>query len=197
MVKIGVTGNIGSGKTTVCSIFEQLGWPVYYSDERAKWLMNNQHKIKEQIIKLLGEGSYDKNGNLDRQYVSNKIFNAPELLQMLNHLVHPAVKDDFKKWCQENKNLKYLVKESALIFEAQLQEELDVIVVVSTSLNIAIERVMKRDHLSRLQVLQKIKNQIPNEEKIKLADFVIINEDSKNLLKNTLNVYRQIKLNYY
>lgn len=196
MVKIGVTGNMGSGKSTVCSIFEQLGWPVYYSDIRAKWLMNNQDQLKKGIIDLLGSESYLVDGKVNRPFVSNKIFNAPDLLQKLNHLVHPAVKDDFNNWCLGNKKYKYLVKESALIFEAQLQNDLDVIVVVSTPLNTAVKRVMKRDHLSKEHVLKKLKNQMPEEEKKKLADFVINNEDSKNLVKNTMEVYRLIRQNY-
>lgn len=196
MVKIGVTGIMGSGKSTVCSILEQLGWPVYYSDLRAKWLMNNQNRLKKGIIDLLGSKSYLEDGKLNRPFVSNKIFNAPDLLQKLNHLVHPVVKDDFNNWCLENKKCKYLVKESALIFEAQLQNDLDVIVVVSTPINIALKRVMRRDQLSEEHILRKIKNQMPDEEKKKLADFVINNEDSKNLVKNTMEVYRSIRQNY-
>lgn len=196
MVKIGVTGNIGSGKSTVCSIFEQLGWLVYYSDERAKWLMNHDPTLIKQIISLLGKESYGSNGQINKHHIGNKIFYAPELLHNLNQIIHPAVKEDFSKWCFKNKSCKYLVKESALIFEAHLQNDLDVLVVVVSNSNLALERVMKRDSLTRAQVLQKMKNQMSNEEKIKLADFVIINDNQRDFMKNTLAVYRQIKSIY-
>ncbi len=196
MLKIGVTGNIGSGKTTICSIFEQFGWVVYNSDEKAKWLMNNNDVLKKQIIRLLGKDSYQSTGQLNRPYIAKKVFNDKELLKKLNHIVHPAVKDDFNKWCIEKKNWKYLVKESALIYEAQLHNELDVVVVVATNIEITINRIIKRDGLTRSQVLQKLNTQLPIEEKMKLADYVIINENQKNFLKNTLEVYRNIKLNY-
>lgn len=196
MVKIGITGNIGSGKSTVCSIFEQFGWPIYDSDERAKWLMNNQIYLKNLIIDLLGTESYYNNGTINKEHIAKTIFNNSELLRKLNNIVHPAVKEDFKKWCSKNKEKKYLVKESALIYEAQLQKDLDLVVVVSSSSNVSIDRVMLRDSLSRNQVLEKIKNQMPSEEKNKLADFVIFNDNPNDFLKNTLAVYRQIKTIY-
>jgi dephospho-CoA kinase len=196
MIKIGVTGNIGSGKTTICSIFEQFGWLVYNSDEKAKWLMINQEKLKKQIIALLGKDSYQNTGQLNRPYIANKIFNDTELLIKLNNIVHPAVKDDFNTWCKVNENWNYVIKESALIYEAQLQNDLDAVVVVTSDFEITVDRVIKRDGLTRNQVLQKLNNQLPIEEKMTLADYVIVNDDQKDFLKNTLEVYRSIKVIY-
>ncbi|HMQ08235.1 MAG TPA: dephospho-CoA kinase [Saprospiraceae bacterium] len=192
MLRIGLTGGIGSGKTTVGKLFEELGIPVYYADQRAKHLMNYDPDLKKQIKSLLGSESYYDNGRLNRTYVAYKVFNDRSLLQKINHLVHPAVHKDAERWYQTLGNVPFTIYEAALIFESNGHNRFDRIIVVSAPEEVRIQRVMDRDDVVREKVVERINNQIPQEEKDKKADFLIINVDLHSLKEQVRDIYSKI-----
>ncbi|MDX1941878.1 MAG: dephospho-CoA kinase [Saprospiraceae bacterium] len=191
-LKVGITGGIGSGKTTVCKIFETLGIPVYYADERAKWLMVNDPELIKGIKNLFSEGAYDIQGNLNRSYISSIVFTDPEKLNQLNALVHPAVAKDASAWNQAQTNVPYTLREAALIYEAGIDKQLDYIIVVTAPLETRIRRVIARDHSPRESVEARISKQMPEEEKVKRADFVIVNDGKQALIPQVLAIHQQL-----
>lgn len=180
MKVIGITGGIGSGKTTACQIFEQLGVPVYYADVRAKELMAMDGPLKAKIIQAFGEQAYSA-GRLDRAYLAKEVFGNKERLSVLNGLVHPAVSDDFDAWLEDQKDADYVLKEAAILFESGAYQAVDFTVLIIAPEDVRIQRVVQRDGTTPEQVLQRIKNQWTQERKAKLADH-IINNDGANLL---------------
>lgn len=171
---IGLTGGIGSGKTTVAQYIENCGFPVYYSDDRAKTIVNDNEDLKNKIKKLLGTDSYDENDLYNRKFVGEKVFNDNELLHKLNEIIHPAVRLDFENWVSEQ--TKYLVfKETALLFELKLHLQCYKSLLVTAEDNIRIKRVMDRDGKTYREVETVMSNQMPEKDKIKQADFVIYN----------------------
>lgn len=191
MIKIGVTGGIGSGKTTICKIIESLGYPVYYADDRAKWIMNNDSICREKITAEFGGKSYHNN-LLNREYLAKTIFSDSEKVNALNSIVHPLVALDFEKWVN-NQSSKIIFKEAALMFETNSWKSLDKIILVSAPLDDRIERVLKRDtHRDRNQILDIISKQMPEEEKLKKADFIIENTDFEKIKDQILNVLLQL-----
>lgn len=191
MIKVGITGGIGSGKTTVCKIFESLGVPVYYADERAKKIMTSDKTLKEGIIHLLGEESYFKNGRLNRKFIGSKVFKNKSLLNKLNKLVHPAVLKDGENWFKKQKGVMAL-KEAALLIESGSYLSLDKLIVVTAPEKVRIQRVMERDKLSMEAVSQKMKNQLTDDEFLKYADFSIINDGKKLLIPQVRKIYKHI-----
>ncbi|MEY8761227.1 dephospho-CoA kinase [Chryseobacterium tongliaoense] len=179
---IGLTGGIGSGKTTVAHFIEEFGFPVYYSDERAKDIVNDNETLKIRIKELLGEESYDSNGLYDRKFVAEKVFNDNDLLQKLNAIIHPAVRIDFEEWVK--KQSKYLVfKETALLFELKLNKQCYKSVLVTAQDNIRTKRVMDRDGKTYREVEAIMERQMPEKDKIKLADCIIYNNTNLEDLK--------------
>ncbi|MCU7618265.1 dephospho-CoA kinase [Chryseobacterium sp. PBS4-4] len=171
---IGLTGGIGSGKTTVAKFIEDCGFPVYYSDVRAKTIVNDNEDLKQRIKNLLGSDSYDQNGLYNRKFVGEKVFNNDELLNQLNEIIHPAVRLDFEEWVSQQ--TKYLVfKETALLFELKLHLQCYKSLLVTAEDNIRIKRVMDRDGKTYREVESVMSNQMPEKDKIKLADCVIYN----------------------
>lgn len=191
VLKVGITGGIGSGKTFVSKIFESLGIPVYYSDDRAKWLMQHNNLLKSQIIGLLGAESYT-HSELNRPYIASKVFNHPDLLKQLNNLVHPAVREDFKIFCKQHSQAPYVLNEAALLIESGSYKQLDLLIVVTCPLEKRIERVMARDNMNREQVLERVKNQMPEEEKITLANYVIHNSGDVSPEKEVRKIHELI-----
>lgn len=183
MLKVGLTGGIGSGKTTVSKILTNLGYPVYYSDQRAKWLMNNDESLKIAIAELFGQNSFF-NKTLNSSFISKAVFNNSVLLQQLNQLVHPEVAKDFKIWIQKNKNCKILFKEAAILIESKAYLEMDKIILVTCPKEIRIKRILKRDSIDYKSVLKRIENQMSDNEKLKYAHYIIENNGNRNSLKN-------------
>jgi dephospho-CoA kinase len=181
MQHLGITGGIGSGKTTVCKIFETLGIPVYYADDRAKYLMSHDPVLIAGIIELFGADAFLEPHLLNRAHIAQVAFNDKEKLNQLNALVHPAVAQDGLNWQAAQRNVPYTLKEAALLFESGSYRTLDKIIVVAAPLELRIQRVMARDGAKREEVEARISKQMPEAEKVKLADFVI-NNDEKNLL---------------
>lgn len=192
MLKIGITGGIGAGKSTVSQLFKMLGVPVYNSDESAKWLMNHDLDLKNKIKKLLGNHAYNDDEEVNREFIALKIFNDKALLAHLNAIVHPAVKKNYLDWSISILNNKYSLKESALLFETGIYKELDKNILVVAPLHLRISRVMKRDGISQELVEERIKNQLSEEEKIPLADYIIYNDESTSLIEQVLTIHQQI-----
>lgn len=189
---IGVTGGIGSGKSIVCRIFSILGVPIYTADDRAKWLMNHDSLLKERIIATFGSESYQANGDLNRGYLAETVFSNPEKVATLNALVHPAVRKDFTQWVSQQ-TAPYLIKEAALLFETGAAKELDFVINVSSPLRVRMARVLLRDpQRTEDQVNQIINQQLPDEEKNKLADFSVKNTDNKLLLPQVIALHEQL-----
>jgi dephospho-CoA kinase len=189
---VGITGGIGSGKSTVCKLFSLLGIPVYTADDRAKWLMANETELRNQISSTFGAAAYSSTGELNRSFLAESVFPNPEKIAELNALVHPAVRKDFEHWIAQQ-TAPYLIKEAALLFETGAAKELDYVINVSSPLRIRMARVLLRDpHRSEDQVNQIINQQLPDEEKNELADFCIKNTDNKLLIPQVLEVHAKL-----
>lgn len=180
MKVIGLTGGIGSGKSTVAQLFESYGIPCYNSDFRAKYVMNHNEVLREQIKTLLGEESYNQE-NLNRQWIAKKVFENASLLQKLNALVHPAVKEDFEHWAKQQKT-SYILKEAAILIESGAYKSCDKIIVVTTNLETRIERVQARDHSSAKEIQKRVENQMNDAERLKYADYIIENNSTLETL---------------
>jgi dephospho-CoA kinase len=180
MVRVGLTGGIGSGKSTVAHVFEILGTPVYYADKEAKRLMNEDPEIKKQLIEHFGQGAYTGN-TLNRRFIADIVFKDKEKLQILNSIVHPITIARAEEWMQQQRT-PYVIKEAALIFESGSQENLDYVIGVSAPLNVRIQRTMTRDGVSREEVLSRMQNQIQESIKMSLCDFVIRNDEQHLVL---------------
>ena len=174
---IGITGGIGSGKSTVSKYIEEAGFPVYYSDARAKNIVNDNAHLQQQIKELLGEKSYDENGLYDRKYVADLVFNDEELLLKLNALIHPAVKIDFENWSAKQ-TAPFIFKETALLFELKLNESCYKSILVTAEDNCRLKRVMDRDDKTYREVEAVMNRQMAEKDKLKLADFIIFNNES-------------------
>ncbi len=191
-IKVGITGGIGSGKSTVAKIFSILGIPIYSSDDRAKRLMIEDSVLKEKIISAFGKESYLESGQLNRTFLAKTVFSDPEKVKQINGFVHPAVKDDFDSWVNAQSS-PYVLKEAALIFETGGQNLLDYVINVSAPLRIRVNRVMMRDpDRSEAQINQIIDQQLPDEEKNELSDFVIKNVDNKLLIPQVLKIHEKL-----
>ncbi|WP_285269977.1 dephospho-CoA kinase [Kaistella rhinocerotis] len=184
---IGITGGIGSGKSTVAEIIEEFGYPVYYSDDLAKEIVNNDAELQLKIRALLGDEAYDASGRYDRAFVAQKVFDNVNQLNQLNSLIHPAVKKDFERWV-EDQDETFLFKETALLFELKLHEACDRSILVTADDEIRIRRVMERDNKTTGQVQAIINRQMPENEKAAMADFVIFNNEGFAELRNATNL---------
>ncbi|MDY3344778.1 dephospho-CoA kinase [Riemerella anatipestifer] len=189
---IGLTGGIGSGKSTAAHFIEKMGYPVYYSDARAKAIVNDNPTLKNAIINLLGKEAYTTDGTYNRKWVAEQIFNNKDLLEKLNQIIHPAVKQDFETWVSQQ-NTKFVFKETALLFELKLHQSCYQSVLVTSEDNLRIKRVMDRDQKIYREVENIIKQQMPEKDKIKLADFIIYNNGTlEELEQNTVTVITQL-----
>ncbi len=191
-LKIGITGGIGSGKTTVCKIFETYGIPIYYADDRAKLLMVNNVEVIQEIKKVFGKEAYFGDGNLNRKYIGAVAFQDQSKLKALNEIVHPAVKKDGELWQLDHSKSPYTIKEAALLFESGNFATLDKIITVVSPLELRIERVMARDKSSREQVQSRINKQWNDEDKVKLSDFIIYNDHENSLIKQINKIHNTL-----
>ncbi len=187
---VGLTGGIGSGKTTVAKMFESQGIPVYYADDEAKKLMNSSDVIKQKLISAFGNESYAE-GELNRAYLAKQVFNDPEKLKIINDIVHPEVDRHFKNWVSQQDN-EIVIQENAILFESGKKDLFDVIITVTAPKELRINRVVKRDHTTAEQVNARINNQMEEKEKIKKSDFVIQNIDLENSKKQALQILQDI-----
>lgn len=184
MLQIGITGGIGSGKSTIADIFNVLGVPVYKSDDASKRLMVEDEDLKKNIIESFGEESYI-NGILNRNYLAAQVFNDPHKIALLNSFVHPATINDARRWT-EKQNTAYTIKEAALIFESGSDEFLDYVIGVKSPVDLRVARTMRRDNVTREQVEARMKLQMDEDEKMSRCDFIIINDEQQMLIPQVL-----------
>jgi dephospho-CoA kinase len=185
-LKIGITGGIGSGKTHVAQIFMKMGVPIYFADDRAKWLMGNNLIIVKKVLQLFGPNAYD-NDALNRAYIANKIFKNKLLLEKLNSIVHPEVSADFNKWVESQKT-PYVIKEAALLIESGSFKDLDAILTIDAPLEVRIKRAANRDKQIEKEIEKRITNQLSNKIKVNAADFVINNDGYTPLLPQVIQL---------
>ena len=193
MKVVGLTGGIGSGKTTVSNMFKDLGVPVYIADTEAKNLMNSSKVIKRKLIELFGPNAYENN-ELNRTYIASKVFNDDLYLKKMNAIIHPKVADHFKHWLQKQSS-KYVIKEAAIIFEHNMQSQYDYIITVIANEEDRIDRVLKRDKTTKDKIISIMKHQLSDDEKVKSSDFVIINDKLENTKKQVLYIHNSILKN--
>ena len=188
---IGLTGGIGSGKTTVAYIFSMLNVPVYNSDEAGRKITNKDSLVKSSIKEQFGADMFDNQDNLNREKLSAIVFNDSSALSKLNAIIHPAVAHDFKMWCA-NQSSPYVIKETAILFEHGLDKQLDGVIVVETPDDLRIKRVMHRNGITEDAVRQRIQQQLPQDELISRADWVIHNNEEQLLIPQVLDIYSRI-----
>ncbi|MBY0244559.1 MAG: dephospho-CoA kinase [Sphingobacteriaceae bacterium] len=192
MLKIGITGGIGSGKTMVCKIFESLGVPVFYADLAAKKLMTNNKEVVQAVKNTFGADCYFANQSLNTQYLANIVFNDAEKLTQLNAIVHPATFEAFDKWLEKvPSGTNYILKEAALLFESDSYKYCDKSILVLANENLRLKRVQKRDKMSELAIKARMNKQLSDEEKMKRADFFIDNNETKSVIAQVLQLHQQ------
>lgn len=193
MLKVGITGGIGSGKTTVCKIFELLGIPVYYADERAKLLMTENEEVVKAVKNAFGAATYAADGTLNRGYLANIVFKDAKQLERLNNIVHPAVHLDGNQWHEAQKNVPFTLKEAALFFENGSYKFMDKMICVAAPEALRIQRVIDRDQTTEAAVKARIDKQLPEKQKVERSDYVIDNDGSKSLVLQVWEIYTQLK----
>lgn len=191
MKHIGLTGNIGSGKTTVSRIFDMMGVPVYNADEKAKHFLASKQTI-EQIKNIFGAGYIGDDGLPNRKKIASLVFNNHDKLKQLETIIHPQVRNDFFSWAAKQKKSDYVIMEAAILFETGMAESFDQLVLVTAPEQLRIERVCKRDGVDREHVMQRMKNQWSDEHKTRLSDYVIINNEQQLLIKQVQAVHKAI-----
>lgn len=190
MKRIGLTGNIGSGKTTVARIFETLGVPVFYSDETARSLYLRKD-VKEKLMFMFpGVCFYNPEGRFQKAMLANLVFSDPAALAKINHLIHPLVEEEFNAWVRAFQHRTYVVQESAILFENELAHRFQSIIHVSASEEVRLQRILLRDQLDAPKVKARMKNQMPDSEKRKLADYVIENDGDEMLIPQVFALHR-------
>ena len=192
VLKVGITGGIGSGKTTVARIFETLGIPVYYADDAAKRLMNEDAILRSKIIFLFGADTY-KNDQLNRPFLASVIFNDQQKLNALNSLVHPLTIEDSEKWMQQQ-NAPYVLKEAALVFESEVWRNLDKVIGVSSPYEMRLKRAMQRDDNSNEAVQDRMGKQMNEDEKMKRCHYVIYNNEEQLLIPQVIALHEKLIL---
>jgi dephospho-CoA kinase len=193
MKVLGLTGGIGSGKSTVAMVFKTLGVPVYNSDDRGREMYFDP-EVRIKVEALLGKKAYRGERELDREFVRKKIFSDPAMLVRINDIIHPAVKKDFQLFKRRHKKSAYVIKETALLFEAGIDKSVDKILLITATMTLRMERLKKRDaHLSETEIEAVIAKQWGDEEKSKKADWVIENNEEKLLLPQILKVHESLR----
>jgi dephospho-CoA kinase len=186
---IGITGGIGSGKSLICKIFSTMNVPIYDADSRAKHLINNDLSLKKSIKNLLGENAYTSNDEYNRAWVASQVFNNPDLLKQLNSLVHPCVHKDAYNWVKKYPNSPFLLYEAALMKAAGDSNMFNKVIVINAPINLRIKRIQARDKRSEQEIRDIIARQVSDEERLKIADYVIENDDKKAVLEQVLEIF--------
>jgi dephospho-CoA kinase len=192
---IGLTGGIGTGKSEVARVFTLLGAAVYSADEASKFLLDHNSELKLKLIEAFG-GQIYQNSKINRKAFASIIFHDNPSLSLANSIIHPFVFNDFENWSQNQSDCSYLIMETAILFESHANDRMDKTITVSSPYELRISRVMKRDSCSREDVLMRMQHQVPDEEKIRKADWVIYNDDEHMLIPQILDLHKQIKANY-
>ncbi len=191
MLKVGLTGNIGSGKSLVAEIFRVLDVPVFQADKEAHKLFDEEG-FKEQIRSIFGKAVFSPSGDVLRREVAAIVFNDENALASLNKIVHPTVRKRYHNWCLQNDDQPYTLYEAAILFESGHYLEMDKIICVTAPEELRISRVMARDNVSEEEVMKRIKNQWAENEKVRLSDFIIRNDETESLILQVLEVHRKL-----
>ena len=190
MLKVGITGGIGSGKTQVCQVFETLGIPVFNADTAAKKIMETDNEVVKQITKLLGAEAYI-NGKINRSWLSSILFQDEKKRTALNAIVHPAVIAFGQEW-MNRQQAAYVLKEAALFFETGSNKEMDYMIGISAPVDLRLKRAMKRDHLDETTIRQKMAAQMDEKEKMMRCQFIILNDDETAIIPQVLSIHQQL-----
>lgn len=196
MLKVGITGGMGSGKSTVCNILKNLGVPIFTSDDVGKYLLDNDDYLKDEIKRTFDSDMYTSTGRLDRERMAKLVFNNPDELQRINAIVHPRVKAEFDSWCKKNEKKPYVVKEAAILFETGKHKEMDKMVTVFCPKEERINRIIKRDEATKEDIEKRMMHQYSDAERNALADFIIINDGKEDLLPQVMELH-ELLLNEY
>ncbi len=191
--RIGLTGGIGSGKTTCAQIFMELGIPVYSSDDRAKQLMNTDPILKSSLIGAFGFETYLSDGTLNREFLSKIVFGDPEKVKQINAIVHPAVRRDFESWAKKKHSVPYILQESALLFEIGSHTVFDKMILVDAPIDLRVARVMRRDNVPKKAVVARMSKQWSSEKKRALAHYIIENDGHRGLIKQVINIHLELQ----
>ena len=192
MLKVGITGGIGSGKSTICNFFSLLGIPVFNADNEAKKIMNESLLVRSKMMMLFGKDIYLPNQDIDRKKLASIIFNSPSLLQKVNSIIHPEVRNYFNEWCNEQES-PYIVHEAAILFESGFYKIMDYTILITAPENQRIERIMQRDKSTYEQIKKRISKQWTDEKKIKLADFTINNNNRELIIPTLIELDKKFK----
>jgi dephospho-CoA kinase len=194
MIKAGITGGIGTGKTLICQVFSALHVPVYYADEEAKRLTDDDSFIRDALIRIFGEKLYET-GKINRVYMAEKIFHDKGLLEKVTAVIHPRVAGHFAEWCHKQADKPYIIQESAILFESNAYRNFDRIITVHAPEDLRIQRVLKRPNMSLEKIRAIMQNQLAEEEKIKRADFIIYNDELTLLMPQILQIHGTLTAN--
>jgi dephospho-CoA kinase len=189
MLLVGVTGGIGSGKTTVCEIFKRLGIPVFNADEEGRMLLENDEKVKKRIINLLGNVAVKS--KLNRKKIASLVFRNKEKLSQLNSIIHPRVRDNFRKWASRQQ-APLIIEEAAILFESGAYRHLHKIINISAPVYLRKERVMKRDKIDENDFLRRLANQWNEKQRAQHSDYVIVNDEKKMVMPQVLHIHKQL-----
>ena len=194
MIKVGITGGIGTGKSTVCKLFASLGVPIYDADTEAKKIMNTHPLVHQKLVEQFGNEAFLE-GNLNRPFIAKQVFNDEANLQFINQLVHPLVGEDFEQWTKKQAELgaKMVLKEAALLIESNSHKTLDYLILVTSPLELRIDRIKKRDtQRTESEIRAIIDKQLTDSEKKKFADFVILNDEQNLLIPQVLSIFKDL-----
>lgn len=191
MKRIGLTGNIGTGKSTVARIFEILGIPVYHADKQAREILESE-TVKAQLADLFGKRVLDTMNQIDRKALASIVFNDKDKLSILNELVHPLVEEDFFRWCNEHASHNYILQEAAILFESGFDRLFDANILVTAPEELCIARVMARDGIGKEMVSDRMRNQWPQEKKRALADYEISNDEISMVIPQVLSIHQEL-----
>lgn len=192
MLQVGLTGNIGSGKTTVCKVFENLGVQVFYADLMARMILEREAVINR-VVNEFGKDVLDEGGKLNRKALAAIVFNNKEKLDKLNGIVHPLVREQYLEWVSENKDQPYVIEEAAILFESGMADQFDQVIVVAAPLEVRVERVMRRDGISREEVLRRAANQFAEEDLVARANYVIHNDGQQLVVPRVLTIDQSLR----
>jgi len=191
MLKIGITGGIGAGKSVVCKILSEWGIPIFYADSRAKIIIDTDKSVKQKIQNIFGKYVFNLSGTLNNENLAKIVFNDKTSLEKLNKIVHPLVKEDFQKWA-EGQNSPYVVEEAAILFESGSYRMMDKTIMIYCEKEIRIERIIKRNRFTREKIERIMSNQMDDEEKCKKADYVVLNNEKTLLLPQLLKIHNEL-----
>jgi len=190
MIKVGLTGNIGSGKSTITEIFKVLGVPVFHADVEAK-LLFQEVEVKDELLKLFGQNIFT-NGEVDRPKLASFVFNDSKALHTLNSIIHPRVRQKLFNWLETKEDHPYIIQEAAILFESGFSDFFDKTILVSCPDEVAIKRVIARDGVSEDEVKQRIRNQWPERKKLKLSDYIINNDGKELVIPQVLKIHEEL-----